>query len=136
MPPEYTPQDLSAYRLRQARECLRGAERELIADSFENSANRSYYSIFNAMRAVLALDRFDSRKHSGVISAFHKNYIRPRIFPVEFSNVIDNAFEVRISSDYHEFYVVSKEKVVAQLENAKKFLSAVEKHIGERIKIP
>jgi uncharacterized protein (UPF0332 family) len=33
------------------------------------------------MRAVQALDGFDSKKHSGVISAFRKDYIKTGIFP-------------------------------------------------------
>jgi hypothetical protein len=41
--------------------------------SFETAANRSYYCIFNAMRAVLSLDRFDSKKHSGIIDAFRSD---------------------------------------------------------------
>jgi uncharacterized protein (UPF0332 family) len=130
------PKDLAAYRLEQAVECLQGAERELVAEAFKNAANRSYYCIFNAMRAVLALDCFDSKRHSGVISAFNKDYIRTGIFPVVFSKIIDSAFRVRTESDYEEFYVVSKEKVTSQTENAKTFLTAVEKYICERIKQP
>jgi len=102
--------------------------------SFENAANRSYYCIFNAMRAVLALDRFDSKKHSGIISAFQKDYIRTDIFPKKFSDIIEKAFEIRLESDYVVFYLVSKAEVAAQVENAKTFLEAVEKYIGERIK--
>jgi uncharacterized protein (UPF0332 family) len=102
-------------------------------NSFETAANRSYYCIFNAMRAVLSLDLFDSKKHSGVISAFQKDYIRTGIFPKEFSDFVENAFEIRLESDYEVFYIVSKADVAAQVENAGIFLEAVEKYIGERI---
>jgi uncharacterized protein (UPF0332 family) len=46
--------------------------------------------------AVQALDRFDSRKHSGVIDNFRKNYIRTNIFSREFSDIIGSAFDVRL----------------------------------------
>jgi uncharacterized protein (UPF0332 family) len=88
------------------------------------------------MRAVLAFDRFDSKKHSGVISAFRKGYIRTGIFPVDFSKIIEKAFEIRVNSDYKEFYLVPKADVAAQIENAETFLEAVEKYVGERIKTP
>jgi len=104
--------------------------------SFETAANRSYYCIFNAMRAVLSLDRFDSKRHSGVISAFRKDYIRTGVFPVEFSTIIDKAFEIRLESDYEAFYIVSKSDVAAQVENAEIFLEAVEKYVGGRIQNP
>jgi uncharacterized protein (UPF0332 family) len=81
----------------------------------------------------LALDQFDSKKHSGVISAFQKNYIKTNVFPVIFSDTVTNAFEIRNESDYDDFYFVSKDKVTAQVENAKTFLEAVEKYVGERI---
>ncbi|GBU21968.1 hypothetical protein R80B4_01870 [Fibrobacteres bacterium R8-0-B4] len=133
MLPDYNPEDLARYRIDKAKSCLQGAESEIANNRFENSANRSYYCIFNAMRAVLALDQFDSKKHSGIISAFRKNYLKTGIFPVTFSDTIANAFEVRNESDYNDFYFVLKEKVITQANNAKTFLDAVEKYVGERI---
>ncbi|GBU22678.1 hypothetical protein R80B4_02590 [Fibrobacteres bacterium R8-0-B4] len=136
MQPDSIPKDLALYRIEQAKECLQGSERELAADAFKNAANRSYYCIFHAMRAVLALDSFDSKKHSGVISAFNRDYIKTGVFPVEFSKVIDSAFRVRNESDYENFYLVSKNKVVAQVESAKTFLDAAEKYVNGRIQNP
>jgi len=131
MPPEeHTPEDLANFRLHQANECLQAA---LAAIDFKTAANRSYYCIFHAMRAVQALDRFDSRKHSGVIDNFLKDYIRTAVFPQEFSKIIQSAFRVRLESDYEDFYVISRSKVTSQVENAKAFLEAVEKYVGERI---
>jgi uncharacterized protein (UPF0332 family) len=89
MPPDRTPENLASFRLYQAKECLQSAEREFAADSFKAAANRSYYCIFHSMRAVLALERFDSRKHSGIMSAFRKDYIRNGIFPPEFSKIVN-----------------------------------------------
>ncbi|MDR2593091.1 MAG: HEPN domain-containing protein [Chitinispirillales bacterium] len=131
MPPEeHTPEDLATFRLHQARVSLQAA---LAALDFQTAANRSYYCIFYAMRAVQALDRFDSRKHSGVIDNFRKNYIRTEIFSHDFSDIIGDAFKIRLESDYEDFYLISKEEVAAQVENAKTFLEAMEKYIGERI---
>jgi uncharacterized protein (UPF0332 family) len=130
MPPDDIPEDLAKFRLDQARECLQDARVPVI--SLKNAANRSYYCIFNAMRAVLALDRFDSKKHSGVISAFRKDYIKTGIFPTSFSDIIKKSFAIRGDSDYKEFYLVSKADIAAQIENAGIFLEAVEKYIAER----
>lgn len=94
-PDEHTPEDLAEFRLHQARECLKSA---LATEDFPTSANRSYYSIFHAMRAVQALDRFDSRKHSGVIDNFLKDYIRTGVFPKAFSKIITSAFKIRLES--------------------------------------
>jgi len=134
--PDSTPSNLASFRLYQAKECLQSAEREFVANSFKTVANRSYYCIFHSMRAVLALDRFDSRKHSGVIAAFRQRYIKTGIFSAKFSDIVGNAFEVRNESDYEDFYIVSKDDVEAQLENARVFLSAVEEYIATQLQGP
>jgi len=61
--------DISVYRLAKAKECVVTANNNIVAGDFKAAANRSYYCIFNAMRAILALNSFDSKKHSGIISA-------------------------------------------------------------------
>ncbi len=138
MPPDsninHAPADFARYRIDKAKVCLQDAKAPDV--SFESAANRSYYCIFNAMRAVLALDRFDSKKHSGIISAFRKDYIRTGVFPAEFSKIIDKAFEIRNESDYMDFYLVSKADVAAQVENAGIFLDAAEKYVNGRIQSP
>ena len=48
-------------------------------------ANRSYYAVFAAMRAVLALQGFDSKKHSGIIAEFRREYIKSGLLPKELS---------------------------------------------------
>jgi len=54
-----TPMDLAAYRLSQAAEFLQDAEINNNNGALKTAANRSYYCIFHAMRAVLALERSD-----------------------------------------------------------------------------
>jgi uncharacterized protein (UPF0332 family) len=122
------------YRLEQARECLVVSERDLNAESFKAAANRSYYCIFHSMRSVLAQDSFDSKKHTGVISAFRQKYIKPGVFPVELSDIIRDAFNIRGKSDYEDFFVISKEDVVQQIENARVFLEAVEAYINSLLR--
>ena len=116
-------------RLEKAQECLRDAERNIEDEAFANAANRSYYCYFHAMRALLITVGFSSKKHSGIISEFRRLYIKTKVFPVEFSDMVKNAFIVRNNSDYEDFYVVSKEEVIQQAKNAKTFLKAIEEYI-------
>ncbi len=85
-----------------------------------NSLDSSY-----AIRAVLAIDGRDYKKHSAVLSAFRKEYIKTGMFDVEYSNIISDLFEVRTDSDYDDFYIISKEEIDEQVLNAEKFLNAV-----------
>jgi hypothetical protein len=117
------------FRLEKACNCLKAAEALLAIESYADSANRSYYAIFHAIRAVLITIDFSSKTHSGNIAEFRRSFIKTGAFPKELSDMLGNAFEVRNDSDYEDFYIVAKEDVVTQLENAKIFLTAVKNHI-------
>lgn len=67
---------LSQARLSKAKECLSDAKLLMDNGSYKSLANRSYYAIFHAMRSVLVLDGYDSKKHSGIISEFQRIYIK------------------------------------------------------------
>jgi len=122
--------DLVAFRLEQSQNCLMAAMVSADAELYKDAANRSYYCIFHCMRTVLALDKFDSKKHSGIIAAFRQRYIKTGKFDPVYSDIIGSAFEVRNFSDYEDFYVVSKTEVDQQIEGAKSFYEAVDKFVA------
>jgi len=68
------------FRLEKARDCLKDANLLLSAKSYASSANRSYYAIYNAIRAVLITVDFSSKTHSGNIGEFRRRYIKNRDF--------------------------------------------------------
>ena len=124
---------LSQTRLNIAKERIEFADEILALGDYKTVANRSYYAVFSAMRAVLALDGFDSKKHSGVIAEFRRNYLKTELISKDLSPIIDALVEIRQGSDYDDFYVVSKSEVCEQLENAKIFIREVEKFLSEKI---
>ena len=101
-------------------------------DLIESSVNRSYYCIFHSMRAVLALDKYDTKKHSGIMSEFRRRYIKTGEFAPHFSDIIKEAFEIRNESDYEDFYMVAEAEARQQIDSAKEFLEAVEEYIGKQ----
>jgi len=121
--------ELAKYRLSQANDCLSVAEKNIESGFYKDALNRSYYCIFHSIRAVLALDLYDSKKHSGIISEFHKQYIKTGIFHKKFSDVIKESFQIRQSSDYEDFFMVSKSDTLQQVENARDFLNTVEDYV-------
>lgn len=123
--------ELSKTRLGIAKERIEFADKILEIGDFKTVANRSYYAVFSAMRAVLALDGFDSKKHSGIIAEFRKDYLKSGVLPKELSEIIDGLVEVRQGSDYDDFYLISKEEVAAQLENAKLFVTSISNYLNE-----
>lgn len=65
-----TNKDLAIYRLEKARTTLIAAETLYKTNSLSDANNRAYYAIFHALRAVLALERKDFKKHKDVIRIF------------------------------------------------------------------
>ena len=121
--------DMSRYRLQRADEDLASAKRNLKDADFRTAINRSYYAIFHALRSVLALDEFDSKKHSGIISEFRKRYVKTGLFDVSISDMIGDAFKIRNESDYSDMYIVSKEETYRQVENADIVISAIRDYL-------
>ena len=99
--------DLSKYQFETARSNLNAAKLMLDSHDYKSSINRSYYSIFHALRAVLALDCFDSSKHSGVIACFNERSVKTGVFCKEISKIIRRARLMRENADYQDFFVVS-----------------------------
>ena len=123
--------ELSKYRLEKALEDLKSAEVLFQNNLYKQSINRSYYSIFHATRAILALDMFDSKKHSGVIAYFNQNYIATSKFESKYSKILMGVQKIRNSSDYDDFYVVSKEEAEMQINNAKEFVVKIKQYIDD-----
>ena len=59
--------ELCKYRIEKAYDCLKTAKLLIEAKDYTSSANRSYYAMFHAIRAIMALDGEDRKKHSGVV---------------------------------------------------------------------
>ena len=116
---------LSNVRYDHALECLDAAKSLLESGNYKSAANRSYYAIFHAMRAVLALDEVDMKHHSGIISEFRKRYIKTGVFEIRLSHIISVLFDTRTDSDYDDFFVISKAEVAEQTENAAYFLQKI-----------
>ena len=123
---------LSKYRLDKAKETYATALENLENDRYLDANNRAYYSIFHAMRAVLALDGADFKKHSAVISKFREDYIKTKRLDRVLSDIIGRASIVRNKSDYEDFYIASKGEAEEQVSDAKAFIATVEEYLEGR----
>jgi uncharacterized protein (UPF0332 family) len=65
---------------------------------FENrhyygTVNRTYYSMFHAVSALLILDGKRYKKHKGVITAFGRDYAKTELVPKEYAELLNDAFK-------------------------------------------
>lgn len=121
---------LSNYRLSKADKNIEAARILLESKYYSESINRSYYAIFHSLRALLAYNKFDSKKHSGIISYFNQHYVKENKFSKEYSVILSQAFMVRNKSDYDDFYIVSRQEAVDQITNAEMFVSEIKHYIS------
>ena len=124
--------DLSKYRLETAKDDLATAKKNFEDERYRASVNRSYYAIFHALRAITALDQFDSGKHSGIIAYVNQHYVKEGVFDRSFSKLIDSAYRLREKADYEDFYIVAIADARKQIEKAETVIAAVEEYARTR----
>ncbi len=129
---ERSVEDLSRYRYQCCMDALEDARVMFEAGRYKNTLNRTYYSIFYAIRSICALDGFDSSKHSGVISHFNQYYVKTGVFPKEASKLIKLASESRENADYLDFFVASKEDAETQINQAERFSTWIEEYLKSK----
>ena len=123
---------LSDIRLEHADECISAAKNLLGSENYKSAANRAYYTVFHAMRAVLAFDKIDMKHHSGIIAEFRRLYIKTGIFDAELSKIISVLSDSRNDSDYDDFFIVSKEEVAEQIKDAELFLVKIKEYVSTK----
>lgn len=127
-----TIESFARYRLNKAKETLETA-RMIFNDGkdFTSANNRAYYAIFYAIRAVLAIEEIDFKRHKDVLAYFNKEYVNKEKFPKKIGRKISQAQRVREDSDYDDDYEPSLEKTEQQIDTAQELIDLVEKYIGD-----
>jgi uncharacterized protein (UPF0332 family) len=133
--PEYKEAQiaLSTLRLENAKEDCESAALEYSRAHYKATNNRAYYSIFHAIRAVLALESVDFKSHGQLLGYFNKNYIHTGKFDVSLSKIISKANGLRTNSDYNDFFIATAEESSEAVEGAKIFLEAVTAYLANEL---
>ena len=127
--------ELSLDRLKRATDSLSSAKILLKNKQYLGAANRAYYCVFYCINSVFALEPISFKKHSATISHFHKDYIKQSKFGDDskrLSNIITDLFEVRGSSDYEDFFDISRQEVLEHVENAEFFLKVIKNFLASQ----
>jgi uncharacterized protein (UPF0332 family) len=109
----------------KALDSLASARREFEAGSYAFAMNRLYYAAFYAVSAALLGREQSFRKHSGVRSAFHRQFVKTGLLDVKWGRLYDQLFEDRQEGDYVVFISFEPEYVRTQLEQCSKLLEEI-----------
>ena len=86
--------------LERAHNALQQARDNLNLGHYDVAISRAYYAMFYAASALLVSKGISQSKHSGVHSAFGQYFVKPGLIEPQYSQMLVNAFNVRLDSDY------------------------------------
>ena len=124
---------LLQYRLREARETLEDAQKmTAVGVATRSIVNRAYYALFYAVLALFL--RFDvnpkTSKHTGIVAIFDRDFVHTGRADVQLSKILHRLFELRQQSDYRELTTISREEAAAAVDDARRFVDAIERLIA------
>ena len=125
---------LVIYRLEKAERNLNLAKDLFSNEAYGFALNRVYYAAFDAIRAVNALDGFDSSKHSGVISHFNQNHVKTGHFDPRVSAIVKRAALLREKSDYEDFFEADMEDAEETIEEVQLLIDSVRDYLDLEMK--
>ena len=128
--PDLPALELSKYRLAASKEDLVSAKDLFGLGHYKAANNRAYYAIFHAMRAVLAIESVDFKKHSAVIAFFRQNYIKTGALDILLSDIITNISLIRNESDYSDFFIATKSESESIVADTEKFVKAIDAYLN------
>ena len=123
---------LAKYRSEQAAEAMESAQILFKSGKLRSSVGRSYYAMFYAVQALLAVEGPATSKHAGVISAFDRDYVKSGKFEKEQSIWLHEAFDLRQRADYKEMFDVTPERAESVLRHAERFTALIHNYLEKK----
>ncbi len=128
--------ELSKYRYSLAKQTYNNAKMCLDNGFYRDCINRSYYAVFYAIRAVLALENIDFKRHKDVVAYFNKEFVAQGKFPGEMGRRLARLKMKREESDYSDFFVASADEAQIQLQSVEYMLPLIKEYlIGHGVEI-
>ena len=124
---------LCEYRFQQANESISEAELLFESGHYRGAINRAYYAMFYSLQVLVVTDMVKVSKHSGVITYFDKNFIKPGIIDKKFSKWLHRIFDLRQDADYGDMFMPSEEQCREAVNQSKDFVKEM-RHYFENLK--
>lgn len=116
--------------LQKAQSSIDAAKLLVSEDFFDFAVSRAYYAMFYIAEAILLEDELNYSKHSAVIAAFGKHFVKTNRAPAQFHRYLIDAQDSRLIGDYDPIPTLSKRKASQQIERAEQFLQFGQEFLG------
>ena len=124
--------DLCKYRMNNAKDTLDTAKLCMEHQHYRDTVNRCYYAAFYAVKAVLALEEIDFKRHKDAIAHFNKNYVAPGIFERDLGRLLGRLKQKRGAGAYDDFYVVSHDEALLQYKAAEQIINSIRQYLKNK----
>lgn len=121
--------ELVKYRLEKASEEITNADIALENELYRSAVSAAYYAMFHAARALLAKHELSSKSHSGLISVFSQNFVKPGLVDKNIGRILTDAYNLRIESDYEDFFYLEFDEAQEAVDNAVMFVEYIQRMI-------
>lgn len=111
--------------LGKAREDISLASKIVDGGPYRVAASRAYYAAFYAMQAALLSMNITRSKHSGVISAFNLQFVKPGVFPSHFGALVSDLFRYRNIADYEFEHRIGEAEARSLIHAAEEIVAAI-----------
>ncbi len=124
--------NLCIYRINNANETLDTARLCVEHKRYKDAINRCYYAAFYAIKAALALEQIDFKRHKDAVAYFNQNYVATNVFDREIGKRLGRLKRKREASDYDDFYVASCDEALEQYEAAELIVKSIQQFLNDK----
>jgi uncharacterized protein (UPF0332 family) len=115
--------------IEKAKRSIEVAKRLIDSSDYDFSVSRAYYAMFYCAEALLLTKDLSFSKHSAVISAFGKHFVKAGLLSSALHGYLSDAFKDRQIGDYEAAIAISKEQARTHIKNAEEFLTQTIKYL-------
>lgn len=121
---------IKIYRYSLAKQTYNNAKMCFDNGFYRDCINRSYYAVFYAIRAVLALDSIDFKRHKDVVAYFNKEFVAQGKFPGEMGRRLARLKMKREESDYSDSFIASADEAQTQIQSVEYILPLIKEYLA------
>ena len=127
---DFAPDGRNAENIKLQAEERLGAAKELIRLGFYNDAiSRAYYAMFSSITLLFYVKGRSFSKHKGLITSFHREFVKTGVFPEHFGKEVSDAFRKRQESDYNASVNYDETEASEGVQAAEQLLGRVIEYI-------
>lgn len=126
--------ELVNYKIEKANSTFSEVQSHIENKYLSTAMNRIYYSAFYLVSALALLDNFSTSKHKQLIGFFNREYVKTKLIDERIAHFLDDAYDNRIISDYHDFSYLTKSDIEKYYDRLKVFMDKVKILIDEKLR--